>query len=473
METKTSSLFNELQNSNKHNFPRIFILVAMIAVSFSAFMFANNLRMNSDVAPEGSEASEIFRSKACKWDIECGIGSKCSNNECLSKPIPIPSNGNSSIYKRCKSNQDCYPFANTCEKLKCKIIEYPSNGQNLILGGGYMFKRFISGSFYYQYSFSQNNKVLLTTNLLTNDEYGIWPDNIIYKTIKPGKLEVLVKGWDKTKKSFNTETLTVQIVTPTPILSPTPRPTPTLTPTLIPTPTPPISLKVMTYNIYQDDNKTLEEHRLKIRAIANYIKTNKIDIAGLQELSSIPEPDVSVIISEELASAGYPMNIFVAPKRNENFFQNIIISRYPFTQTSSFGQNPCDSLGCDRAILVGKTTTPIGNISFINTHVYHRNNCESLIQYQSLIQTYFSDPNAIFVGDFNTDLDGNGCSVRPMDIFSYSCTNTSACTSGELVDWIFLSKTVSNYKQISRVQDRTLTVSDHFPIISQIQQNSR
>lgn len=233
METKTSSLFDQLKDQKQVTLPQILLVTFVIAASVTAFVFAFNLRMNSDVAPTDSEASALFKYKKCKWDIQCGKGEKCLNNVCTPKnPISDP------VTPKCKTNQDCYPNANTCENNKCKILEYPSDGQQLLMGGGYMFKQHLVGAIYYQYTFSQNGAIILTTNELNNGEYAIWPNDSIYKQIKSGKLDVVIKGWNKTRKEAQIKKLTVTITNksnPTPIV--TKFPTPTVTTTKIPVPT--------------------------------------------------------------------------------------------------------------------------------------------------------------------------------------------------------------------------------------------
>ena len=230
------------------------------------------------------------------------------------------------------------------------------------------------------------------------------------------------------------------------------------------------TLKVMSYNIHHGDGKTNEQHKEKIKAIVRYVKDNNIVIAGLQEISSRPDPDVSVFLDEELKAIGYPMYMYIAPKRREGYFMNVIISKYPFEETISIGQNPCKGgTECDRAIVIGKINTPIGPITFINTHVHHgSDNCESFKQYIRLLENYLNDPNAIFVGDFNMDTNGSGCGTKPSEYFTYSCEQSKQCSSGGIIDWVFTSKANSNLRQIYRIRDNTLTVSDHLPVVAEL-----
>lgn len=230
------------------------------------------------------------------------------------------------------------------------------------------------------------------------------------------------------------------------------------------------TLKVMSYNIHHGDGKTNDQHKEKIKAIVKYIKDNNIEIAGLQEISSRPDPDVSVFLDEELKAVGYPMHMYIAPKRREGYFMNVIISKYPFEETISIGQNPCKGgTECDRAIVIGKINSPIGPITFVNTHVHHgSDNCESFKQYIRLLENYLNYPNAIFVGDFNMDTNVSGCGTKPSEYFTYSCDQSKQCSSGGIIDWVFTSKANSNLRQIYRIRDNTLTVSDHLPVVAEL-----
>ncbi|MBP9758970.1 endonuclease/exonuclease/phosphatase family protein [Candidatus Dojkabacteria bacterium] len=230
------------------------------------------------------------------------------------------------------------------------------------------------------------------------------------------------------------------------------------------------TLKVMSYNIHHGDGKSPQEHREKVKAIVAYIKQNGIEVAGLQEVRPLePDPDVADMFIEELNIIGYPMYMAQGPTANENYFKNIILSKYPILETQSFGQNPCNEEKCTRHIVMSRIQSPIGVIRFIDTHVHHGDdNCESIEQYNKLVSQFQNDPYTIMVGDYNSTL--TSCSGSLGSTYSSSCEDTNQCRGGD-IDWIFLTKQGTVLTQVYRKEDESIKVSDHDPIIGEIKSN--
>ncbi|MBP7774708.1 hypothetical protein KA078_02855 [Candidatus Woesebacteria bacterium] len=238
-------------------------------------------------------------------------------------------------------------------------------------------------------------------------------------------------------------------------------PNPIVTPT--PTPMPMISsgkLKVMSFNIL---NQNDGQHEL--RKIAEYIKSQNVEVAGIQELSTTK--NAAAILDAELKAIGYPMHVAVSPNKAPKYFENAVFSKYPIVDAQYIGQNPCNSSGeCTRWAVIAKINSSIGPIRFVSTHVHHGDdNCSSLAQFHDIVSPYFSEP-LILTGDFNATLAGCGGALN--NAYNSSCTETGNCVSGNIIDWVFLPKNNSLLQQSWRMQDKSFTQSDHFPIIAEI-----
>lgn len=234
------------------------------------------------------------------------------------------------------------------------------------------------------------------------------------------------------------------------------------------------TIKVLSYNIYHGNELTVDQHRQKVRSIAEYIKANQIEIAGLQEVSTRPEPDVSDMIIQELNAIGYPMEAALPETNVKGQFKNMVLSRYPILKSEMFPQNPCKKGICERFVVVAKIQSPIGEINFIDTHVHHNTpqnedgNCQSMKQFYEIVKPYQSQPMTIMVGDFNAGLEGAKCPSIIQNTYSYTCEETNNCVQQKMIDWIFLPKTGSQLSQIWRIKDASFTLSDHFPVIALI-----
>ncbi|MBP9758965.1 endonuclease/exonuclease/phosphatase family protein [Candidatus Dojkabacteria bacterium] len=229
-------------------------------------------------------------------------------------------------------------------------------------------------------------------------------------------------------------------------------------------------IKIMTYNIYHGNKLTNTEHRNKIKVIAKYIKDNQIEIAGLQEVSTLPDPDISIVLEEELKAINYPMYQAVPETIIEGYIKSIVISKYPIVGKEFVKQNPCVKGVCKRWVNITQIDSPLGLIRFINTHInYENNNCESFKQFNEIIESYQSDPSTIIVGDFNMEHHGNGCDLKIADVYQNNCVDTKNCIIKDgVIDWILLPKSGSSFEQLKRIQDRNMTASDHFPVIAEL-----
>lgn len=230
------------------------------------------------------------------------------------------------------------------------------------------------------------------------------------------------------------------------------------------------SIKVMTYNIHHGDQLTIGGQREKIKKIAAYIKANNIEIAGLQEVSARPDPDVSDILDQELRAIGYPMFMALPPTHRDGQFKNVVISKYPILTTELFGQRPCGKTVCDRSVVVTQIQSPIGVIRFIDTHVHHgEDNCKAMKEFRDIVKPYQSDPMTIMVGDFNIEVHGKGtCDFTITGNYNHSCEQSNNCDYKANIDWILLPITGSQLSQVWRFRDTAFTESDHLPIISEI-----
>ena len=229
------------------------------------------------------------------------------------------------------------------------------------------------------------------------------------------------------------------------------------------------TIKIMTYNIFHDKDKSIDYHRSKIASIARYMNDNNISIAGIQEVSTATDPDVSVILKEEFIKIGFlSENIIVAPKISENNVVNVIVSKYPVSNIRSYPQEPCDKNGnCDRTLQVVDINTSIGSMSLVHTHVYR--GCSYYRNFSQSVASFLPNPNVVVIGDFNIQFESADCDRKPSDIFSLVCSDSARCVQDKLVDYVFLPKSGSNFLQVSRILGTDLKLSDHYPVIAEIQ----
>ncbi len=221
------------------------------------------------------------------------------------------------------------------------------------------------------------------------------------------------------------------------------------------------TLKVLSFNVHYDENFKPNH----LRPIAEYIKANNIEVAGLQELNTSVSYKATPILEQLLKEIGYPMYVAVNPNREVGYFENAVFSKYPIQDAQYLGQNPCYDGRCRRWAVVTKIATPIGNVRFTSTHVHHGDdNCQSLAQFAALMAPYQNEA-LIMTGDFNTRIGRCGGFIE--NTYNYACVDQKNCLN-DSIDWVFLSKSNTLLEQVYRIKDPKFTVSDHLPIIAEI-----
>ncbi|MBP9759659.1 endonuclease/exonuclease/phosphatase family protein, partial [Candidatus Dojkabacteria bacterium] len=217
------------------------------------------------------------------------------------------------------------------------------------------------------------------------------------------------------------------------------------------------TIKVLSYNINHGNGLSSEEQKKKLNSIAQYIKDNKIEIGGLQEVSTFQDPDIAIQLENELKAVGYPMNFVVPETLEEDYFKNIIISKYPIVD-SEFIQKG------SRWVVISQIQSPIGLIRFSSVHVHHgKGNCSAIKSTVNIMKKYQSDPMMIMVGDYNIGLFEPTCETKIGDHYDFSCEKGQPCESFDMIDWVFLTKNGNVLKQIYRSKDKNMKASDHLP----------
>ncbi len=201
-----------------------------------------------------------------------------------------------------------------------------------------------------------------------------------------------------------------------------------------------------------------------INGLADWLKNNKIDIAGFQEVakSSDGRFQVNLEIVKLLQQKGYPMNTNIDRDGGVAFF-----SRFPLTAltdlTMQGGRSPEGGNYSARRAITMQTQTPAGNVRLFNHHQHISSGCYQLYPYFYDLIAKYNDKNMIVFGDLNSNvgqkyldpLSGSECRGGTVNGVSYGPINNGymkyVCMSGKrcdynrrMIDTIFVPKMPAN-----------------------------
>jgi endonuclease/exonuclease/phosphatase family metal-dependent hydrolase len=165
-------------------------------------------------------------------------------------------------------------------------------------------------------------------------------------------------------------------------------------------------IRVATLNIWNRMGPW-EERLVTIR---KEIERSQPDIIGLQEVLVLPELgfDQAAAIAEGF---GYHVAFGRSPSANPYTMGNAILSRWPITQTFTFGLPGTDEHRC---LVFAETEAPIGKVPVFSTHLNWKFDESDIRQLQVRCIARFVDSTvppdmypAIVVGDFNAEPDSD------------------------------------------------------------------
>jgi len=222
---------------------------------------------------------------------------------------------------------------------------------------------------------------------------------------------------------------------------------------------------ISTFNI---QNNVRNYNKNKSKEIYNYIKKNKIDIIGLQEVFNKCNDDLGLMIGSKYNIVGkfrYFFNIFF-PLKNE---RNPIISKYEILNNRTY-HLPSHKAKYKRIITKAIIKYKGKLISVYNTHIEVSNNEVKERQLNKIYNIIRRDKNdVILMGDFNLKKTDSifkefikklkGININHVDL---NDDTFKSHKDREEIDHIFVS---NNFDINKKIVFKDLSISDHYPVI--------
>ena len=224
---------------------------------------------------------------------------------------------------------------------------------------------------------------------------------------------------------------------------------------------------VSTFNI-QNDIRVYNKNKSK--DIYNYIKKNKIDIIGLQEVFTKCADDLDILLTKYniVGKYRYFFNIF-HPYKNE---KNPIITKYDIINYKTY-HLPSYNSKYKRIITKACIKYNDKLVSIYNTHIEISDKSIQESQLNKIYELLKNDNNLIILmGDFNLKnsekLYIDFCNkLKKLNIKSIDINSNTFKTSieKEAIDHIFISDSFK-VKKTCIIKD--LEISDHYPVLIDI-----
>ncbi|MBP9758967.1 endonuclease/exonuclease/phosphatase family protein [Candidatus Dojkabacteria bacterium] len=251
----------------------------------------------------------------------------------------------------------------------------------------------------------------------------------------------------------------------------------------------PDTLRIMTFNVQGGNVRNAEHGNAKMLEVANYIKLNNIDIVALQEmtdwtnasndpgqLASKIQGDDTVWIEQHLKNIKYPMYCFNRPYvMGTSSGKNVTCSKYPLIENTL---DYFEIAKKKRWALTTSFNTHLGKVTIINLHTYAGKVsktplCDQVNVVNKKIQTELNkDPRIIAMGDWNLFLyiPSYCFGANWPSRYKFLCDDSCKEESGN-VDFA-ITPIVSDFELIDEWEDKTVTLSDHNPVISVLKVNN-
>ena len=240
------------------------------------------------------------------------------------------------------------------------------------------------------------------------------------------------------------------------------------------------TLRVATFNIHHgadpDDLYDLER-------IATVIDSLDVDIIGLQEVDRFwPRSefaDQPQWLSRRLRMwKAYGANLILPPEEEtdspDREYGTLVLSRWPITHRENT-LLPKFPDGEQRGLMRTTIATPVGLVTFANTHLQHDDAAERLVQAEAVVDLLGDDPKrTIMVGDFNAEtgtpeidvidsaFEDAWQSVGEGPGYTYHTTDPSV-----RIDYVWSSSDLRPLR--SEVVTDDPLASDHLPVVTQFQ----
>lgn len=229
------------------------------------------------------------------------------------------------------------------------------------------------------------------------------------------------------------------------------------------------TLKVMSYNIHVGQDVTNKD---QLQQMADFIKSSKADLVGLQEVDSVCNRSGKVDQAKFLAEKTGMHYAYASHFPFDGGSYGIaILSKYPLSDVKDHRiilTSDGKSEAATRALLTVSVLPGKKKLTFATVHMDYRDSNSRFAQSENLVKL-FSGRNEpiILTGDFNAN-PGTKEVVNLQNIFtdtgSDSALSYPAINPSKKIDYIMVSK--ANLASVIKQEVFPVPYSDHLPVMS-------
>ncbi len=229
------------------------------------------------------------------------------------------------------------------------------------------------------------------------------------------------------------------------------------------------TLKVMSYNIHVGQDYTNKDY---LQEMADFIKSSKVDLVGLQEVDSVCNRSGKVDQMKFLAEKTGMFYAYTSHFPFDGGSYGIgILSRYPISEVKDHRiilTSDGKSAASTRALLTVSVFTGRMKLTFATVHMDYRDSNSRFAQSEELVNLFSgrTEP-VILTGDFNAypktrevlNLQSIFADTGPDDAISFP-----AVKPNRKIDYIMVSK--ANLVKVINQKVYPVLYSDHLPVIA-------
>ncbi len=227
------------------------------------------------------------------------------------------------------------------------------------------------------------------------------------------------------------------------------------------------TLRVMSYNIHIGENAANED---QLKNIADFIKSSKADIVGLQEVDSVCKRSGKVDQMKFLAENTGMHYAYVRHFAFDGGSYGLgILSRFPLSDIKN-NRIPLTSEGKadTRALLTANIVSGRKKFTFATVHLDYRDSKSRQVQAEELVKLFTGDTRpVILTGDFNAR--PGTSEIRKLESIFTDVSQLSGPTYPAIkplnkIDFIMVNK--GRLAKIKKQKVFTVEYSDHRPVMS-------
>lgn len=234
------------------------------------------------------------------------------------------------------------------------------------------------------------------------------------------------------------------------------------------------TLRVMSYNIHIGENAANED---QLKNIADFIKSSKADIVGLQEVDSVCNRSGKVDQMKFLAENTGMHYAYVRHFAFDGGSYGLgILSRFPLSDIKN-NRIPLTSEGKadTRALLTANIVSGRKKFTFATVHLDYRDSQSRQVQADELVKLFAGSPNAVILtGDLNAR-PGTKEVIKLETIFTETGLSSGptypAVKPLNKIDYIMVDK--DHLARIIKQEVFPVQYSDHLPLMSKVKIRKR